>query len=199
MIRRGVWLALLLLFGLGLAGPGRAQPAPEPKQVRPGVAGVCTDRHHAVIDEAYAEAARRVRLALARLSAGEPPPEFRRWFGDAPAKPVETRLRLILAALERGRPHDTACEQPRACQGTVAAYAMPATGALGFCARFFRMPDAGLDSRFGTVIHELSHLVADTEDFAYGPRRAEALARENPGLAVRNADNLQYFVESLGR
>lgn len=191
----------ILAAGLVLVLPllAAAQTAPEPKLVRPGVAGVCTDQHHAAIDSAYAEAARHVRTALAQLAAGEAQAEFRRWFGTAPVKPVEERLRRILAALEAGRPYDTACEQPRSCQGSVAAYAQPRTGAMGFCARFFRMPDTGLDSRFGTVVHEVSHLVADTEDIAYGPRRAEALARENPGLALRNADNYQYFVESLAR
>lgn len=196
---RGWLRGLVVVVALATPGFALAQAAPEPKVVRPGVAGVCTDRHQATIDEAYRVAAERTRVALAALAANPEHPNLRRWFGDTPAKVVETRLRLILGGLERGRPHDTACEQPRACQGPIAAYAVPMSGALGFCVRFFRMPDAGFDSRFGTVIHEVSHLVADTEDFAYGPRRVEALARENPGLAARNADSYQYFVETIGR
>lgn len=190
------WLALALLPA---PLPGLAQPAPDPKTVRPGFAGVCTAEQAAVIEEAFVAAERRVRRALELLAAEPAMPEFGRWFGDGSAKAVRTRLTLILGALTRHRPEDMACNVPRACEGAIVAYASPATGAMGFCPRFFRMPERGLDSRFGTVVHELSHVVADTEDFAYGPRRAEALARENPGLAVRNADNLQYFVESLER
>ncbi len=196
----GAWLRGIVV-AVVLAAPGLAlaQAAPDPKTVRPGFAGVCTDQHHATIDEAYREAAVQVRVAIAALAANPNHPNLLRWFGDTPAKSVATRLRLILGGLERGRPRDTACEQPRACEGPIAAYAVPMTGSLGFCVRFFRMPDRGFDSRFGTVIHEVSHLVADTEDFAYGPRRAEALARQNPAMAARNADSYQYFVETIGR
>jgi peptidyl-Lys metalloendopeptidase len=203
MRKSGALLRLLLILALLPAlpapRPAEAQPAPEEKTVRPGFAGVCTAEQAAAIEEAFVLAERRVRRALELLEAEPAAPEFRRWFGEAPVKAVRTRLALVHGALTRRRPEDMACNVPRACQGAIVAYAMPATGAMGFCPRFFRMPERGLDSRFGTVVHELSHVVADTEDFAYGPRRAEALARENPGLAVRNADNLQYFVESVER
>jgi peptidyl-Lys metalloendopeptidase len=194
-LRRGLWLVGLLL----LAPAALAQQPPEPKTVRPGFAGVCTAEQAAVIEEAFVTAERRVRRAIELLEADPAMPEFTRWFGDGSVKAVRQRLALIHGALNRRRPEDMACNVPRACEGAIVAYAIPATGAMGFCQRFFRMPERELDSRFGTVVHELSHVVADTEDFAYGPRRAEALARENPGLAVRNADNFQYFVESVAR
>lgn len=192
---RVLWLVGALL----LAPVALAQQAPDPKTVRPGFAGVCTAEQAAVIEAAFVTAERRVRRALELLDAEPSMPEVTRWFGDAPVKAVRMRLALIHGALTRHRPGDMACNVPRACEGAIVAYAIPATGAMGFCQRFFRMPERGLDSRFGTVVHELSHVVADTEDFVYGPRRAEALARENGGLAVRNADNFQYFVESVER
>ena len=192
---RVLWLLGVLL----LAPAALAQQTPEPKTVRPGFAGVCTAEQAAVIEEAFVQAERRVGRAIELLAAEPALPEFARWFGDGSVKAVRARLTLIHGALMRHRPEDMACNVPRACAGAIVAYAIPATGAMGFCQRFFRMPERGLDSRFGTVVHELSHVVADTEDFAYGPRRAEALARENGGLAVRNADNYQYFVESVER
>ena len=196
----GFWRGLCLWLCLVLAPAGAlAQQQPEPKTVRPGFAGVCTADQAATVEAAFVMAERRVRRAIELLAADPAMPEFTRWFGDGSVKAVRGRLALIHGALTRPRPEDIACNSPRACEGTTVAYAIPTTGAMGFCPRFFAMPERGLDSRFGTVVHELSHVVADTEDLAYGPRRAEALARRNPGQAVRNADNFQYFVESLER
>jgi peptidyl-Lys metalloendopeptidase len=57
----------------------------------------------------------------------------------------------------------------------------------------------GFDNRWGILIHEASHLAAGTQDFVYGPRAALLLAKQDPERAALNADNYEYFVESLGR
>jgi peptidyl-Lys metalloendopeptidase len=56
-------------------------------------------------------------------------------------------------------------------------------------------PLVGHDSKAGTIIHELSHLVGGTGDKAYGTVNCSALAKSNPGKAVRNADSYEYFAE----
>jgi RHS repeat-associated protein len=60
---------------------------------------------------------------------------------------------------------------------------------------FFAAQTVGFDSRAGTIVHELSHEVAQTHDLVYGQNNARALARNSPGLAAANADNFEYFAE----
>lgn len=62
---------------------------------------------------------------------------------------------------------------------------------------FFRAPNSGLDSKMGSVIHELTHfwLTANTDDVEYGIAHCLKLAKDHPELALKNADNIQYFIE----
>lgn len=61
----------------------------------------------------------------------------------------------------------------------------------------------------GTIIHELSHMVLNTDDVdatsigvpglkCYGPLLCQMLAAERPDLAMRNADSYRHFAESFG-
>ena len=60
---------------------------------------------------------------------------------------------------------------------------------------FWTAPLTGQDSRAGTIVHEMSHLVAGTGDYAYGPQDSQSLAHGNPNHAVTNADSHEYYVE----
>jgi hypothetical protein len=58
---------------------------------------------------------------------------------------------------------------------------------------FFKAPMVGIDSKAGTIIHELTHIVDGTEDFhTYGVVPSMALS---PDLAVRHADSYEYYAE----
>ncbi|XP_011406451.2 PREDICTED: uncharacterized protein LOC105314155 isoform X3 [Amphimedon queenslandica] len=48
------------------------------------------------------------------------------------------------------------------------------------------------ESKEGTLIHEWSHLFADTDDTAYGRSDCKELAENSPASAVKNADNYCY-------
>jgi peptidyl-Lys metalloendopeptidase len=67
------------------------------------------------------------------------------------------------------------------------------------CGSFWNASLSGLDSQSGTLLHETSHfsVVAGTEDHVYGETEAQKLARTNPDEALTNADNFEYFAESL--
>jgi len=68
------------------------------------------------------------------------------------------------------------------------------------CSAFWPAPVAGgWDTKAGTLIHELSHFddICGTRDHAYGTNNCRALARNNPAQAVNNADNYEYYCESL--
>ncbi|MFI1990926.1 M35 family metallo-endopeptidase [Actinoplanes sp. NPDC020271] len=66
------------------------------------------------------------------------------------------------------------------------------------CNAFWTAPATGTDSKAGTLIHESSHFTVNggTDDHAYGQTAAKQLAASNPGNAVDNADNYEYFAES---
>ena len=65
------------------------------------------------------------------------------------------------------------------------------------CNQFWTAPDTGTDSKFGTLIHEMSHfyVVAGTDDHVYGQTACLSLAETDAVLAVDNADSHEYFAE----
>jgi len=93
---------------------------------------------------------------------------------------------------------------PYACddEPNVFAYVYPSdkTHTIYVCGAFWKAPvSGGFDTRAGTLIHELSHFddICDTNDWVYGVNGAKNLARTNPDRAVNNADNYEYFCESV--
>ena len=56
---------------------------------------------------------------------------------------------------------------------------------------------SGFDSKMGILTHELSHALTRTDDKVFGVSKCKKLAKRAPGRAVKNADNYEYFAESL--
>ena len=56
---------------------------------------------------------------------------------------------------------------------------------------------SGFDSKMGILTHELSHALTRTDDKVFGVSKCTKLAKRAPGRAVKNADNYEYFAESL--
>lgn len=191
--------ATFATLALLLAGPALAHPGGVKDPAQASAPGACSTAQLAEIDAAWAEAGTAVAAAVARLNADPNLPELRRWFGTTPAKFVRMNLERIAAHIARGRPADTACEHPVACREQPFAYANPGTGAIGFCRPFFQAGARGQDSRFGIVVHEVSHLAVRTRDATYQPQRVLGLAKTEPAVAAMNADSYEYFVEELFR
>lgn len=64
-----------------------------------------------------------------------------------------------------------------------------------FCDGFFGgQAYGGYDTQWGSVLHEVTHSAANTEDHSYSPQNARNLA---PAKKVDNADNYEYFFENL--
>ena len=83
------------------------------------------------------------------------------------------------------------------CTDSTIAYVYPG-GELKMwaCEAYFTLPLFGsIDSRAGTMLHELSHEVLKTVDHAYGIDNARALAASNPSAAITNTDHYQYQAE----
>jgi peptidyl-Lys metalloendopeptidase len=194
MLRQAISLAFAA--ALLAAGPAAAQGAAKPRGPAPGA---CTAEQMAVIDAAFAEAATRTAAAIAFLEQNPDHAHVRRWFGTASRKLVRVNLMLTAAAMQPGRRPTLRCDHAaNACAGALAT-ANAYTRTINFCPGFFRRGEDGADSRFGVVVHEVSHVAAGTRDAAYRTEAAERLAKEDPIVAVTNADSYEYFVEFLPR
>lgn len=159
----------------------------------------CVPEHRAMFDEAM-QVARTRTAEAARFARQQPDHDhLRRWFGAAPATEVADRLERTAAWLAAPPEIKLLCNDPPGCRGARMAYTSPARRILGVCPGFFRARMEGFDSRWGTLLHEATHLAAETQDHAYGPTAAQALARTDPAKAAANADNYEYFAESLPR
>ncbi len=64
---------------------------------------------------------------------------------------------------------------------------------------FWTAPRSGENSRAGVILHETSHFwdAASTDDHAYGRPKCRELARTDPKKAQENADNYEYWMETL--
>jgi hypothetical protein len=65
-------------------------------------------------------------------------------------------------------------------------------------AAFVVAPFLGENSRAGTISHEMSHfkIAGGTQDFVYGVEKCKLLAHNEPGKALFNADNFEFFMEN---
>lgn len=160
---------------------------------------VCSAQHRPLIEEAVAVARSRTEDAARFILAQPGHPHVTRWFGDAPRGDIARRLQQTAALLAQPDTVKMLCNDPPACTGSRMAYAAVGRAIMGVCPAFFRARMDGYDTRWGILVHEASHLAAGTNDHAYGPAAAMQLAQSDPRRAAENADNLEYFVETLPR
>ncbi|BDU19338.1 M35 family metallo-endopeptidase [Dyella sp. GSA-30] len=133
--------------------------------------------------------------AMSRTSAGN---RYRYWFGNHDNQryaSVKDKVGKIKLAVDNaGITVDCGCSD----RG-IYAYVYPNRPYdIYVCGAFWSAPEAGTDSRGGTLVHELSHftIVAGTQDHAYGQTAARQLAQNDPARAIANADNYEYFSEN---
>jgi len=84
------------------------------------------------------------------------------------------------------------------CTNSAYAYIYKSDGMnkVYLCPAFWTAPSTGYDTQWGTLIHELSHEVADTKDHVYGTTSCRNLAINDPDKAVENADSHEYASEN---
>ncbi len=122
---------------------------------------------------------------------------YTEWFGADDAGRYQTirdHYQRIRNRLNSPHTYDLT---PDDCDPGVYAYTHDGDDTVSLCSGYFSAPNTGIDSKFGTFVHEWSHSVVSTDDIVYGPTKARNLAKTKPGDAVRNADNHEYFVETL--
>jgi hypothetical protein len=174
------------------------KPPPLDLTASTAIGPACIPQQSAIVQEALGIARGRVAAAIAFLERAPQHPHVQRWFGTAPPAEVMKRYRLIEAWMARPITVGIECNSPQLCRSESSmGYASGSRAVIGVCPRFFEAGAQGFDTNWGVLIHEISHLAAATRDHVYGPRAAAMLAREDPARAAENADNYEYFVETL--
>lgn len=188
-------LALLLL---GACAPGaEAQTTTRGGKPLDQVAGPnCAPEQQEAVNNAWAEARRRLAVAIRFVEQQPNHDHVRRWFGTGQQELVLKTLRVTAYRMERQQEITIHCNDPGTCRSQF-AYARRQSNVLGVCQPFFRAQFSGQDNRWGILIHEMTHLAAGTGDYGYQPRGAQALVKDDPARAARNADSYEYFVEFL--
>ena len=83
------------------------------------------------------------------------------------------------------------------CDSNTFGYTYQGTRKIFLCKRYeSAQTQSGFDNKVGILTHELSHALSHTDDKIYGQSACKNLAQTAPRLAVKNADNYEYFVES---
>ncbi len=84
------------------------------------------------------------------------------------------------------------------CGPTDFGYAYPGNEAQGIylCPYFYTIDKKGEDSQMGTLVHEASHIVLNTEDHEYGVSGDKKLRTNlNKSKLKSNADTYEHFFE----
>lgn len=190
-------LGALALFLLGACAADAQTHTQTGKPLEQVAGPQCSPEQREAVDNAMAEARRRLAVAIRFVQ--ERPNDFhvRRWFGEGQTSLVLKTLRVTDNRMGRPETVTIHCNDQRTCARGQMAYARRPSDILGVCPPFFRAGNEGQDNRWGILIHEMSHIAANTGDHAYQPRGAQVLAKEDASRAARNADNYEYFVEFL--
>lgn len=157
----------------------------------------------------------KMRASLARWDANDQA-DFQLAFGtqtaaakkevsDDTEKQIVYNKSLTVANFVRG----TAANAPKNLNlSTTFAWVRPSDPSKIYLADLFWTASAkGVDSRVGTLLHEISHFtsIGGTKDFfstylsgapVYGKTDSHALAVANPALALKHADSFEYWGES---
>jgi len=156
----------------------------------------CSASERTQINNAAASQKTMIGYGNTRILEGQSS-TYQTWFG-AHTTARYNHVRDVIGRIYRNTVVAYQCDS----EAGVYAYVYPTDTAHNIycCSAFWTAPTAGgFDTKAGTLIHELSHFnnVGATRDYAYGTTAARNLAINNPEQARANADNYEYFCESL--
>jgi len=156
----------------------------------------CSTTENNQINSAASQQKPMINNAVQRINEGDSA-TFTEWFGEYTNERWNT-VRDGINSIADNSVVAYKCDD----RTGVYAYVYPTDSShtIYCCKVFWNIPVVGgFDTKAGTLIHELSHFnnIAATRDWVYGTPGARDLARSNPTRAVNNADNYEYFSESL--
>lgn len=160
----------------------------------------CSTGEQTTVTTSVADAGTYAGAAVQYFSDRRAGARYVQWFGAYDAtrwERVQDNFEAADAVLDAGA--ITVVCHDALCGPNVFAFVYPTQPyTVHVCDAFWTAPATGTDSKAGTLIHEFMHFtaIAGTLDRAYGQTDAGALAVSNPGNAVTNSDNYEYFVEN---
>lgn len=166
----------------------------------------CTPVQEAQVAEAIGLAAVAIDQTAASLGSDKIHPADQaavaRWFGERTSIfHILKDLKHLASRLDAGQlPIRAECRFDDRNTFAWTYQAMTGPGYISFGWHFFNAQlVGGADSRMGTVVHELSHMVpgTSTDDYFYKQDQMLALARIFPEIALDNAQNVEYLVEEV--
>ncbi|KAI0646095.1 hypothetical protein C8Q79DRAFT_646358 [Trametes meyenii] len=195
------WLPGIISPTSILAGPGQSENIPDELNVGavPAKFANCTVAETRAIQNAIPLSTRYVAAAARELGSKERYGDnYVHWFGT----PNAQRFSVVQSCFEGLRTNNFTdysftCNSPE-CTTYNAEYAFVDNmkfGIIHLCRGFFAAPESGRNSQASTIVHEATHFWrnAYTDDIARGVSGAEQLARVRPDLAVKNAENYEFF------
>jgi Lysine-specific metallo-endopeptidase len=170
-----------------------------------GAPVACSAAENVVAIKAATDADTALQGAIVAIDAGTNSALIRldRWFGirsSDKSQALKARLENIRTWLSKS---SFLCEnQTHIKLGDVYAYVNPQQGlTITLGAFFFQAPESGtLSTKLGVLVHEAAHYSlagAAKDPKVYGPAEALVLAKSSASEAQANAENIEYFVESL--
>lgn len=165
----------------------------------------CQPAEKELAEQAVKDAKAALTRAIATFTSPQPADVTRqtKWFGALNSTTAADVLKAYRNALGAASLTHLWCPVSNNLDfawevGDAAAVHPTEPGSIFLTPAFFRMPNTGVDSQRGTVVHELTHVVGvGVKPEVYGPGKAKELARTDPAKARRNSDNYQYYVEDL--
>ena len=181
-----------------LKNPSHKPQANSQGYVDPTFLGGWPSSEQTITETAYATAYSKIGESYNAVDTK--PDKYKIWFGQPTSeRKAEVKLQYGKILLKVEEYSYQLNYYGGYCEKGVFAYTWYRNLNIHLCEAYFNAPATGYDSKFGTIIHELSHAAADTDDVPgfYGTSACKRLARNKPGKAVTNADNYEYFAESL--
>ena len=118
------------------------------------------------------------------------------WFGVNQVDNVVKKFKKMVEVLEKDT--FTYTFDGPFCDPDTYAYTYKNTREIFLCQIYKQASTlTGSDNKMGILTHELSHAIISTDDIVYGQLGCRELAKNAPADAINNADNYEYFVESL--
>jgi peptidyl-Lys metalloendopeptidase len=136
-------------------------------------------------------------------------PTYAKWFGtysSANAEQVRAVLKQVHAKLVSQRLAVVCSTKSDETCRKAFAWVLPATGVIRLCPGYFALPsmerahqgaDINYGSREGTLIHEISHAVAETGDECVSWADCRGLAGRSPSVAITSANTYESFAEDV--
>ncbi len=174
----------------------------EPPKAKSTAFQGCSNSQQTTVNQALDDAITNtagsyLALATCPTSKRSSAQRYTKWFGTYTAARYTTVTNNMLA-IHNALANKTItfhCD----CNENYYAYVYPSKPYhVYLCKLFWSAPSTGTDTKFGTIVHEVSHftVVAGTDDHAYGQSSCATLATNNPSQAIDNADSYEYFVEN---